>query len=81
MTEEGDSGPRRKRGAQPRLPTFSHSSGGGLFPSFQPVIEDCVRQMSMELNQLRGNGATAQNSTAVEAEIVLRPLMDFLDKT
>lgn len=50
--------------------------------SFQRIIEECIKQMSFELNQMRATGNTVsnKNSTAMDAEVVLRPLMDFLDK-
>lgn len=51
--------------------------------SFQLVIEECIKQMGAEMNQMRANGNSTANksSTAMDAEIALRPLMDFLDKT
>nr|XP_015218028.1 PREDICTED: protein unc-13 homolog B isoform X3 [Lepisosteus oculatus] len=50
--------------------------------SFQPRIEECVKQMGDLLSQVKGTGnvpASARNTVAADADNVLRPLMDFLD--
>ncbi|XP_048353723.1 protein unc-13 homolog A-like [Sphaerodactylus townsendi] len=50
--------------------------------SFQPHIEECVKQMGDILSQVKGTGnvpASACSSVAQDADNVLQPIMDFLD--
>ncbi|XP_054842466.1 protein unc-13 homolog B [Eublepharis macularius] len=47
--------------------------------SFQSRIDECVKQMSDILCQVKGAGNAAPNIVAQDADNVLRPLMDFLD--
>ncbi|XP_044309311.1 protein unc-13 homolog A isoform X1 [Varanus komodoensis] len=50
--------------------------------SFQPHIEDCVKQMGDILTQVKGTGnmpASACSSVAQDADNVLQPIMDLLD--
>ncbi|XP_019373833.1 PREDICTED: protein unc-13 homolog B [Gavialis gangeticus] len=50
--------------------------------SFQTRIDECVKQMSDILCQVKGTGnipTNARNTVAQDADNVLRPLMDFLD--
>ncbi|XP_070810013.1 protein unc-13 homolog C isoform X2 [Pituophis catenifer annectens] len=66
---------------QTKLSSVLDELGLAYSTSFQLLIEECVTQMSLELNRMRGDGRAAGSNSAVQAEIVLRPLMDFLDKT
>nr|XP_020656365.1 protein unc-13 homolog B isoform X4 [Pogona vitticeps] len=47
--------------------------------SFQAQIDECVKQMSDILCQVKGAGNAPPNVIAQEADNALRPLMDFLD--
>ncbi|MFT7798756.1 protein unc-13 homolog A-like [Arapaima gigas] len=50
--------------------------------SFQPHIEECVKQMGDILSQVKGTGnvpASACSSVAQDADNVLQPIMEFLD--
>ncbi|KAJ8383570.1 hypothetical protein AAFF_G00219500 [Aldrovandia affinis] len=50
--------------------------------SFQPHIEECVKQMGDMLSQVKGTGnvpASTCSSVAQDADNVLQPIMDFLD--
>lgn len=55
---------------------------GAAVPSFQPHIEECVKQMGDILGQVKGTGnvpASTCSSVAQDADNVLQPIMDLLD--
>jgi len=55
---------------------------GVAVPSFQPHIEECVKQMGDILGQVKGTGnvpASTCSSVAQDADNVLQPIMDLLD--
>lgn len=58
------------------------SRPGAVVRSFQPHIEECVKQMGDILGQVKGTGnvpASTCSSVAQDADNVLQPIMDLLD--
>ncbi|XP_062337375.1 protein unc-13 homolog A-like isoform X2 [Osmerus eperlanus] len=47
--------------------------------SFQPHIEDCLKEMGDILAQVKGQTVPANGSVVQDADNVLQPIMDFLD--
>uniref|UniRef100_A0A8C6Z5W1 Unc-13 homolog B n=1 Tax=Nothoprocta perdicaria TaxID=30464 RepID=A0A8C6Z5W1_NOTPE len=65
-----------------QLEKMFEAMGGKEVRAFQTRIDECVKQMSDILCQVKGTGnvpANARNTVAQDADNVLRPLMDFLD--
>lgn len=63
-------------------PPCSRSCLRPVAPSFQPHIEECVKQMGDILSQVKGTGnvpASTCSSVAQDADNVLQPIMDLLD--
>ena len=47
--------------------------------SFQPHIEECLKEMGDILAQVKGQTVPANGSVVQDADNVLQPIMDFLD--
>ncbi|XP_038240213.1 protein unc-13 homolog A isoform X9 [Dermochelys coriacea] len=67
---------------QAKLNSSLDELSGVFATSFQPHIEECVKQMGDILSQVKGTGnvpASACSSVAQDADNVLQPIMDLLD--
>ncbi|CAM2109388.1 unnamed protein product [Caretta caretta] len=67
---------------QAKLNSGLDELSGVFATSFQPHIEECVKQMGDILSQVKGTGnvpASACSSVAQDADNVLQPIMDLLD--
>ncbi|XP_043391871.1 protein unc-13 homolog A isoform X14 [Chelonia mydas] len=67
---------------QAKLNSGLDELSGVFATSFQPHIEECVKQMGDILSQVKGTGnvpASTCSSVAQDADNVLQPIMDLLD--